>query len=344
MEPERQTAMLSDTGKSRKGIDSPHDLHLTISMIASSLVTRRTLAAFALPVALLAACGEKAPDAAVEADTPVAVVSTGLKTPESVLWDATRNVWYVTNINGSPLGKDDNGFIVRLGPDGAMLDTVPFINGADEDITLNAPKGMALVGDTLYVADIDAVRTFNVTTGTQIGSIEMAAMGATFLNDVAAGDLGTVYITDSGISFDSTGAVLHPGKSRVFILVAGNVNEAVVLPAQSAVNGMAWDAARGAWILVGFNSPNVFSWTPTADSVEVLGTGPGGGDGLVILADGRALYSSWADSSLTLFANGTSTTLRKGLPAPADLGYDAARGIVAVPLFQSDRVELWQVK
>ena len=312
-------------------------------MRSSSLVTRRTLAAFALPVTLLAACGEKAPEAAVEADAPVAVISAGFKTPESVLWDATRNVWYVTNINGSPLGKDDNGFIVRLGPDGAVLDTVPFINGADEDITLNAPKGMALVGDTLYVADIDAVRTFNVTTGTQIASIEMAGMGATFLNDVAAGDLGTVFITDSGISFDSTGAVLHPGKSRVFILVAGNVNEAVVLPAQSAVNGMAWDAARGAWILVGFNTQNVYSWTPTADSVEVLGTGPGGGDGIVILADGRALYSSWADSSLTVFSNGTSTTLRKGLPAPADLGYDAMRGIVAVPLFQNDRVELWQV-
>ncbi len=311
-------------------------------MTTTSLVTRRTLAAFALPIALLVACGEKAPEAVV--DAPVAVVSTGLMTPESVLWDATRNVWYVTNINGSPLGKDDNGFIVRLGPDGAVMDTVPFINGADADITLNAPKGMAIVGDTLYVADIDAVRTFNLTTGTQLASIEMGAMGATFLNDVAAGDLGTVYITDSGISFDSTGAVLHPGKSRVFILVAGKASEAVVLPAQSAVNGMAWDAARGAWILVGFNSPNIFSWTPGADSVEVLGTGPGGGDGIVILADGRALYSSWADSSLTTFANGVSTTLRKGLPSPADLGYDAARGIVAVPLFQDNRVELWQVK
>ena len=311
-------------------------------MPTTSLVTRRTLAAFALPIALLAACGERTPDAA--ADAPVAVVSTGLMTPESVLWDATRNVWYVSNINGSPLGKDDNGYVVRLGPDGAVMDTVPFINGADDDITLNAPKGMAIVGDTLYVADIDAVRTFDVNTGTQLASIEMGEMGATFLNDVAAGDLGVVYITDSGIAFDSTGATTHPGKSRVFILVAGRASEAVVLPEQSAVNGMAWDAARGAWLLVGFNSPNIFAWTPGADSVEVLGTGPGGGDGLVILADGRALYSSWADSSLTTFANGVSTTLRKGLPAPADLGYDAARGIVAVPLFQDNRVELWQVK
>jgi hypothetical protein len=95
---------------------------------------------------------------------------------------------------------------------------------------------------------------------------------------------------------------------------------------------------------VGFNSPNIFAWTPGADSVEVLGTGPGGSDGIVMLADGRALYSSWADSSLTTFVNGVSTTLRKGLPAPADLGYDAARGIVAVPLLNDNRVEFWRVK
>ena len=229
--------------------------------------------------------------------------------------------------------------------DGQRFGTVTHLYG---DVTATAGSSggerKLKVGDTLYVADIDAVRTFNLATGTQLASIEMGAMGATFLNDVAAGDLGVVYITDSGISFDSTGAVQHPGKSRVFILVAGKASEAVVLPEQSAVNGMAWDAARGAWILVGFNSPNVFAWTPGADSVEVLGTGPGGGDGLVMLADGRALYSSWADSSLTVFVNGTSTTLRKGLPSPADLGYDAARNIVAVPLFQDNRVELWQVK
>ncbi len=304
------------------------------------LVTRRALAAFAL--ALTACAKEEAP--APTADLPVAVVESGLATPEAVLWDAARNVWYVSNINGSPLGKDDNGYILRLTADGAAMDTVPFINGADADITLNAPKGMALVGDTLWVSDIDAVRAFNVVTGTAVASVELAAQGAKFLNDVAAGTDGTVYITDSGIAFDTTGAVLHPGKSRVIALRGRTATDAVILPAQSAANGLTWDAARGAWLIVGFNSPNVFAWTPGTDTVAVLGTGPGGGDGIVVLADGSALYSSWADSSLTLFANGASTTLRKGLPAPADLGYDAARGLVAVPLFQSNRVEIWSVK
>ncbi len=298
------------------------------------------------PFTLLAACSaEKAPEAtSTEPGTPRAQIADGLSTPESVLWDATRNVWYVSNINGSPVAKDDNGYILRISADFAVVDSVPFINGADSDITLNAPKGMALVGDTLWVADIDAVRAFDVTTGTAITSLELAAQNATFLNDVAVGGDGTIYITDSGISFNADGSVSHPGKSRIFALSGRNAREAVVLPAQSAANGLAFDAANNRWLIVGFNSPSVFAWTPGADSVTVLGSGPGGGDGLVILNDGRALYSTWADSSLYVFADGVSTKLRGGLNAPADLGYDPRRDIVAVPLFQDNRVQFVQVK
>lgn len=303
-------------------------------------VTRRARLAFALPATLLAACGEKA----TVADAPVTVIATGLATPESVLWDDARNVWYVSNINGAAIAKDDNGYILRLTADGAMMDSLPFINGADADIVLNAPKGMALVGDTLWVADIDAVRGFNVLTGNVVTTLELRAQGATFLNDVAAAPDGTVYITDSGISFDAAGNLTHPGTSRVFALKDRMGREAVVLPAQSAANGLAWDPALNAWLIVGFNSTSIFAWVPGTDSLTAIGTGPGGGDGISVLADGRTLYSSWADSSLTILEDGVSTKLRGGLPAPADFGYDAKRGLVAVPLFQSDRIEFWMVK
>lgn len=297
-----------------------------------------------IPLAAFAALACSGDRAATATNAPIAVVSEGLSTPESVLWDATRSVWYVSNINGSPLDKDDNGYILRLSADGAKLDSVPFINGADADITLHAPKGMALVGDTLWVADIDAVRAFNVNTGNAVTSLELGAQNATFLNDVALGGDGTLYITDSGISFKSDGSVAHTGKSRVFALSGRNAREAVVLPAESAANGIAFDAANNRWLIVGFNSPSVFAWTAGTDSVTVVGSGPGGGDGLVILNDGRALYSSWADSSLYVFEDGVSTKVGGGLNAPADLGYDPRRRLVAVPLFSDNRVEFWQAK
>lgn len=317
--------------------------------------TRAPFAAFATIPALTAAlllagaCGGATPDAEVAADStaqataPSGVVTSGLATPESVLWDSARSVWYISNINTE--AKDDNGYILRVGPDGQAVDSVPFIDGADEDITLNSPKGMALVGDTLWVADMDMVRGFNVTTGTAVASVDLSPMQATFLNDLAVGPDGTVYITDTGISFDASGNMSHSGKSRVFAMKDRAVTEAVVLPAESGVNGAAWDAKRDALLLVSFATPQIYAWTPGSNSAVVLGTGPGGADGILVLEDGRAVYSSWSDSSLTVFGiDGKSSTLRKGLPNPADLGYDPVRGIVAVPLFSGNRVEFWPLR
>jgi sugar lactone lactonase YvrE len=313
-----------------------------LSMPNTSVTSIRH-ATFALAILSALSLGGCRREAVGDVNTAVAVVSTGLATPESVLWDERHNVWYVSNINGSPLAADDNGYITRLTAEGELMDSVPFISGTSEAITLHAPKGMALIGDTLWVTDITSVRAFNVITGGLVASIDLAPQQATFLNDAAAGPDGNVYITDSGIAFDAAGNVSHPGKSRVFVITRRTARQAVELPRESAANGIAWDAEREAWLLVGFNSPSVYLWVPGADSVVVLGNGPGGGDGLAVLTDGRALYTSWADSSLTFFANGTSTTMRKGLPAPADIGYDPARNIVAVPLFNANRVELWRI-
>ena len=69
-------------------------------------------------------------------------------------------VYFVANINGSPLGKDGNGFISRLTRDG-KVDSLKFIAGGRGGAVLNAPKGMAISGDTLWVADIDAARAFH---------------------------------------------------------------------------------------------------------------------------------------------------------------------------------------
>src|SRR5215218_2426529 len=133
----------------------------------------------------------------------------GLQAPEAARWDFDQNVWFVANINGDPFGKDNNGFIARLTADG-KLDSLKFIAGGRGGVTLNAPKGMAIVGDTIWVADIDAVRGFNKRTGAAAGSIRVP--GAKFLNDITAGPDGTLYITDSGFGPKFS----HPGPDRIY--------------------------------------------------------------------------------------------------------------------------------
>src|SRR2546426_6734142 len=41
----------------------------------------------------------------------------GFLTPESVLHDTVQDIYFVSNINGSPTAKDNNGFISRVKPD-----------------------------------------------------------------------------------------------------------------------------------------------------------------------------------------------------------------------------------
>src|SRR2546426_8177842 len=148
------------------------------------------------------------------AATKVAVVA-GFLTPESVLYDSAQDIYFVSNINGSPTAKDNNGFISRVRPDGAV-ENLKFIEGGHNGVTLNAPKGLAIRGDTLWVADIDAIRAFDAKTGAARDSVSLASLGAVFLNDIAIAQTGALYITDTGIRFDDVGNVLHPGPDRIF--------------------------------------------------------------------------------------------------------------------------------
>ncbi|HXG82113.1 MAG TPA: hypothetical protein VNJ05_09975, partial [Sphingomicrobium sp.] len=75
--------------------------------------------------------------------------ASGLKEPESAVYDPARDVIYVSNVNGEPAAKDGNGFIAKLSPKGEVV-ALEWVKGLD------APKGMALVGDTLYVSDMMA--------------------------------------------------------------------------------------------------------------------------------------------------------------------------------------------
>lgn len=296
-------------------------------------------------VVALAGCARKdtAPAAdAAQAATPARVsVTEGFSTPESVLWDAEQQVWFVSNINGSPVAKDGNGFISRLDRDGG-IESLQFIAGGKGGAVLNAPKGLALLGDTLWVSDIDAVRGFHRKTGAPLTTVEFGAQ-ARFLNDVAAGPGGTLYVTDTGMDVDDQGNFIHPGPDRVFSLAGGKVAVALEGDWLARPNGIAWDQAAGRFVLAPFGGPAIIAWKPGETTVDTLGTGPGGYDGVELLG-GEALVTSWADSSLSAFGASGMRKLATGINSPADIGLDPTRELVAIPVFLENRVEVWRVR
>lgn len=181
-----------------------------------------------------------------------------LKQPESVLYDGARDVFYVSNIEGASLQKDGRGFITRLRSDGSR-ETLRWIDGGKNGVILNAPKGMAIAGDTLWVSDIDAMRAFNVRTGIPITSIDLAPLGAVFLNDVVIGGDGAVYVTDTQMKPEPTGNMTHAGVDRVFRVAAGK-QPAIALQTDKLQrpNGIAWDKNANRFIIVPFGRVDVY--------------------------------------------------------------------------------------
>src|SRR5918998_5669752 len=104
-----------------------------------------------------------------------------LKTPESVLYEPTENVLFVSSIDGKPDEKDGQGFISKVSPVNGTIIELNWITG------LNAPKGMAVNSDDsskLYVSDITDLVEIDIANG-QITN-RYNAPGIAFLNDVAS--------------------------------------------------------------------------------------------------------------------------------------------------------------
>ena len=140
----------------------------------------------------------------------------GLKNPESVIYDPKLNHLYVSNVNGSPVEKDGNGYISIVSLDGKIINE-KWITG------LNAPKGLALHGRTIYTADIDEVVVINIDNGRITNKFKVD--DAKFLNDVTISKNGDVYISDMALD-------------RIHILTEDNFSIWIESPELEGPNGL----------------------------------------------------------------------------------------------------------
>jgi len=271
------------------------------------------------------------------------------------------DVYVVSNIVGSPLAKDDNGFLTRVAPTGKVLVT-RWVDGRRAEVELHAPKGMALQGDTLYVADIDVVRRFDRQTGAPRGLIRVP--GATFLNDLAAAPDGSLYVSDSGFGpkgNTGTDAVWRIAPDPKRGLAAPVVHQIVAGTDLAHPNGLAvtgrkapavgegsrWDLT--VWV-VSFGGDTLRAFGPRGEPRGVARLPAGGLDGLVALdgdlRGGTFFVSSWKAQAIfrgTLVRGelvGAFEPIFQHLRAPADIGWDTKRRRLLVPRFEEDAVQI----
>jgi len=237
-----------------------------------------------------------------------------MKTPESVLFDQARNQIYVSNINGQPTDKDNNGFISILNRDGSIKN-LEWVSGMD------APKGMALVDSLLYVTDIDRIHIINVNKNEIIKTIPVE--GASFLNDMAAISANQIVISD----MVNNHLLVFDGKTVSVWLD----DELLQSP-----NGLAF--YKG--ILYVGTKDNLLKVDPSVKKLKKYIEETGPIDGLIPISANKFVISDW--SGRVLIAQTDSKTVlqntaEKNIQA-ADLGFIREDKIILIPTFFDNRV------
>jgi len=149
--------------------------------------------------------------AAVNAAEPVWTITEGIGAPSHPLYDPDSNSLFVTQISGVGDEKDGVGVVSRLDLNGNMLD-VEWISGLD------APKGIARQGTTLWVSDIDRLHRIDSRTAEIEESLDVP--DAKFLVGTAVDSQGTVYVADMLAS------KIHQYRDKRFaVYVAGDALE-----------------------------------------------------------------------------------------------------------------------
>lgn len=302
------------------------------------------LTSFVLVGALLTACSGDADSADATAEATSGgdgapaeaersgITLEGFANPESALHDPVADLYLVSNLAGDPTAKDGEGFISRVSPEGEIME-LRWIDGAAGGMSLDAPKGMSLLGDTLLVADIDVVRLFDRETGSPIDTWEIE--GASFLNDVAVGSDGTVYVSDSGPGFAGGGS--DDGGSAIHAFSPDGTRRTLDTGDVTGVNGLAAVDSRLYGVTSGSGRIFVIEDGVLGDLPELPGLGL---DGIVTVEEGL-LVSDWDTQTVYLLRdNGSVSAVVRNVPSPADIGIDRTRGRLLIPGLETGRLLL----
>lgn len=251
--------------------------------------------------------------------------------PEAVRYDPEQDVYFVANFGTGESGaRDNNGFISRMRPDGSIAN-LRFIAGGTNGVTLHAPRGMAITGDTLWAADNDALRGYDRRTGAPLATVDVTGLGAGFLNDVVGGPDGSLYVTDTP-------------RNRIYRIAAGTASIALDDSTLGRPNGITWDAHHARFIVVPYGGGHsIFAWTPGGVLAPLATSAGARFDGVEVLGRDTILVASQADTTLHLFVGGTGRPVIRTGGRPADIAVDTRRARIAVPYIALNRVEIWTV-
>lgn len=278
---------------------------------------------------MLMGCGGTG-GAVVEHVTKVESVG-GFSVPESVIGGG--NTFYVSNVNSREshnAWQDNDGFISRvtkagLGEGSSTIKSIKWATG------LQAPKGMALTDEYLFVCDLDRVAAISIADGS-IFHIYSAPAGITHLNDIVLDEENKIaYVTDS--MTDQIWKVTEAGDWSLFY-------DTEPMPAHSNQNGLYLDGNK---IIMQGEKGKLKSINTATKEVKVIASNLCGDERFKIdgitKVDNKYLVSTWPAKICIVPENGEPTevlhTIEEG-PAAADIFASEGLDALLVPDFDSE--------
>jgi sugar lactone lactonase YvrE len=241
-------------------------------------------------------------------------------TPETAVWDAARQVFYVSNYSGYTRAVQQPGleFISTVSANGEILERV-WVSGVKN------PTGLAVAGDRLFAVGRQALVEIDIP-GRAIVARHPFPQAA-FPNDIAADSGGRFYISDSL-------------KSVIYRFADGRMEEWLADPRLARPNGLCVvggrlivGSAAGAGLLaVDLETKAIQPYAALGDGIV---------DGLCALPGGALLVSHNEGRLFRVRADGTVERLLDATTAGwniADFAWVPEKRLVVIPTFADDRV------
>jgi len=255
-------------------------------------------------------------------------VTEGINAPESVYIDAEDGFIFVSNIGGAPDQRDGNGYISKLGPDGKVI-AIQWVTG------FNAPKGLRSYKGTLWTADLDEVVSIDIASGKVASRVKID--GAKFLNDVACGSDGTVYVSDT---VGNRIYAVKNGKASVFA-----EGDDIEYP-----NGLLVEGDK--LVVAGWGKPEadfttkvpgrLFTLdlkTKTKKKTLITPEPFGNTDGIESDGQGGYIVSDYMAGTIKqVGADGKATVVKQLKQGSADIAYVPAQKLVIVPQMSENKI------
>lgn len=239
----------------------------------------------------------------------------GIDGPESVYYHPETDRLYVSNMAGGSTDQDGNGWISILEPDGTVVEK-KWVDG------LHAPKGIRIHDGTLWVTDIDHILGFDLESGEEV--VHHTVENAEFLNDVAIGPDGTVYVSDRRAN-----KIYRVKEGEYSVIAEGEQLE--------NPNGLLVNDGR---LYVGGWSGHLYSLDLNGEDKQLMTEQPLGNlDGLELDGHGGYLVSDWKKGTIfRVTGDGKAQTILELELGTADIGYIHESRTLLIPHNKQNKI------